>query len=376
MIFLFITSLSIFIACSSLEKLKTPSKFTSVFCQNKFFSAEKLETVAQLDMVSDLFSFGCFEEVISLANHIRNHSRDKFYSISAEMFEVFTPEGSLTPYILESYERSFLSLLISFSYLNINLKDDALVEMRRTLSDENAFLYNYGRDPVISLLLAAMWDRFDPSVARAQWLKLSHFSELGDKVVNFAKSRVEEIDRDSSTPVDWKIYGIGQMPDLDWHSHFLSEKPYLIRPVTSYPTACSSKDSLMLPADSWTKKIAAKYDSSYHPLLFAKSLARLPIGIGYGVIGISSGVAVGIGGCGLASQVKDGGEALCKTSLQAAGYIINKSSNLVSYTLRPDLRHWKKLPLALVVTKDSQPGLYVKYCEQVDTTPLKMSLVN
>jgi hypothetical protein len=344
--FLFLT------ACASFDPVKDPVKFTSSSCRDQFHSSEKVDADAQLDNVSELFSSGCYYEVIALSNYVRSQRRDKLYSVTTEMAEVLAPEGSFTPYILESYERSFLSLFISFSYLNLDRTDDALIELRRTMEEEKAILYNHGDDPTISLMLAALWDRFDPAVARPYWLRLSLYKNVDPAITLFAQARIKEIDADSTTPVEWQIHGVGLLPELEWHSQFTKEQPYKITTTSSFPAACSSQEGLLMPTSSWTQKLAKKYDSSYHPWLYTKSLIRAPIGFGYGVLGVTTGVAVGVGGCGLALEANDKAFDVCKGSLDLAGYLIGKSADVVSFTLKPDLRHWKKLPLAIVLERE------------------------
>lgn len=44
--------------------------------------------------------------------------------------------------------------------------DDALVEWRWGSQEQHAELYNFGEDPTLNLIMAALWDRFDTSMAR------------------------------------------------------------------------------------------------------------------------------------------------------------------------------------------------------------------
>jgi hypothetical protein len=374
------TLLLLLSGCASNELLKDPSRFTSHKCSVQFKNARDGDTEAQLDAVSELFQMHCDREVIALASFVRDQGRDKFYSVSSEMLEVLTPEGSLSPYTLESYERSFLSLLMAFSYLNLQKTDEAMVELRRATSEENAVLYNHGQDPIISFLIAAAWDRFDPGNARPEWLKLSHLSDdnaqagLDNETMEFAKKRVAEIDIDSHTPSRWKVYGVGRLPELDWHAQFFNSQPYRIEPTTPFPEVCSSKESLMISTRSWTQKIAAKYKSIYHPLLVAKSLIRLPIGIGYGLVAMSTGAALGVGGCLLASDAGNNSGPLCEASMKAGGYVIGKSADLVSYTLKPDMRHWKNLPQAILISRKDPETAAVDCTDRYASTDLQKFL--
>jgi hypothetical protein len=340
--------------CATDRAIEAPKEFTSSYCQKNFTNPDKVEdTDEQLDRLSDLFLHSCFSETVTIGKFIRERRRDKVYSVSTEMLEVFTPEGSQTPYTLESYERSYLSLLISLSYLNLNQENDALIELRRAIREENAVLYNYGADPVLTLLQAAVWDRFDPLTSRPFWKKLSEYKDQDSGTMSFAQQRIKEIDEGSSAKVSWQIFAVGHLPELRWSSNFfnLHGGPYEITPSRAFPKACSAEDEVFISTSSWVDKIAGRYDSGYHPLLYAKSLTRLPVGLGYGAVGVTAGTAVGLGGCVLAAEAKNAGAPLCQASIEAGGYIVGQSANLVEYTLRPDLRHWKNLPIAFLITR-------------------------
>jgi len=344
-------------SCASTQQLHIPESYTSNSCQTLFHDGQKLATEGQLNAVSELFIGNCSAEVIDLAGFIRAQRRDKFYSLSSELAELVIPEGTFTPYVLESYERSFLSILMSLSYLKEHRIDDALVELRRAVAEQQAVLFNHGDDPVITLFLAALWDRFDPSIARPEWRRLTEFKELDATIIEFANQRIGQIDQHSNSGVNWKIYGFGEVPDLDWQPKFFSSQQYKIWPKTSYPSACAADGGLVVPTNSWARKIASRYDFDYHPFLFAKGLARLPFGLAYGAVGVSSGAAIGIGGCALEVEAAKSGQGgsngeLCRLSLVAGGALIHKSLNLVSFTLQPDLRHWKKMPMVIQLVRD------------------------
>jgi hypothetical protein len=343
----------VFVGCASIEKPAAPKHYTSLACQTSFEETAKFNSDTQLDMVSEFFNRSCFYEVIALGNFIRKHRRDKVYSLTTEAMEVFAPEGSFTPYVMESHERGYLTLLISMSYLHLGKEDSALVELRRGSEEQKAELYNYGQDPILNLLMGALWDRFDTSTSRPYWKFLSEFSPTDTSLSKFAQNRLKQIDTLPGEKVLWNIDGFGYLPELDWQADFIQQKkgPYRIETTSSYPPACSDEKSLLVPTQYWTDKIAVRYNSQYHPFLYAKSLVRLPVGIGYGLLGVTGGVTVGVGGCGLATQLGESGGELCKASLQAAGSIIQESGNLVSYTLKPDLRHWKKMPSAIFISK-------------------------
>lgn len=81
-----------------------------------------------------------------------------------------------------------------------------------------------------------------------------------------------------------------------------------------------------------------------------KALARLPVSVGVGLVGVSTGIAVAVGGCGIEGSNKNSSGALCRASVQLAGKMIESSLDLVGYIMKPDLRHWRKLPEGFLIT--------------------------
>jgi hypothetical protein len=113
------------------QPFPNPENFTTYDCAKLFNGTQKKSTEEQLNQISKLFKSSCYQEVITLGNYVRSQRRDKVYNVTAEVAEVFTPEGTFTEYVLESYERVFLSVLIATSYSDLGKNDDALVELRK-----------------------------------------------------------------------------------------------------------------------------------------------------------------------------------------------------------------------------------------------------
>ncbi len=176
------------------------------------------DPIAALDLVTDYAEIGCHQQAIELGSAIRKTYRQKDYSISAEMISVFFPEELLTEYVLESFERAFLSFVLASSYLKLGDKDAAAVELRRSYSEGKALLYNYGEDPVNMLLNAALWDNLGQSdSARPFWKKLCLLLNPSDPIRTLAEARLTAIDRGgSSAQIRWRIVGLGRFPKLDW----------------------------------------------------------------------------------------------------------------------------------------------------------------
>ena len=97
--------------------------------------------------------------VIEYGTQAQAEFRHKTFRVFKETASVFIPDGTLTDYVLESYERGYLSVLMAASYLHMRQLDDAKVELRRLDHEIFTTLYNYGEDPVNVLLSAVLWEQ-------------------------------------------------------------------------------------------------------------------------------------------------------------------------------------------------------------------------
>lgn len=339
-------------ACASKPRLTRPQKFTSYACQEAFLSATLQESQKQLNRISDLFTSNCFNEVIILGTHVHEHYRDKTYSVPAELAEFITPDGTWTDYILESYERSYLSLLMSLSYINLGNKEAAYVELRKSIMDENAKIYNHGNDPIITLLQAAIWSNLDPIASRPFWARLAEQKNITPPVRAFYETRLKEIDENKIPEGTWRIVGYDSFPKLEWDADLFGEKGlFSIRSEYEFPKECAKNDTLLIPTSGWVEKLSQRYQPGYHPLLYAKGLVRTPIGLVVGVVGVTSGTVLGVAGCAAGVYLKSGD--VCVASLKGAIYTIQKTGNVVEYTMGPDLRHWENVPKAFYIVRDA-----------------------
>lgn len=348
--------------CTSAPKRPNLSSFTSIDCQNQFEKIPLKKPLETLDKISNLFDLGCNHEVIALGHFVRKSSRDKVYHVFAETLELATPEGSLTEYTLETHERAYLSFLLASSYHRLGKDTASLVEIRKGHQEGKALLYNFGEDPINSILQATFFDNHNQaSVARPFWKRAQELLPKDHPAQAFIEARINEIDGHLPSR-SWNIHALGQFPELTWKINFNRNRGggyYDISNTESFPTACSTSESLMIPTEIWMKPIEDRYQTTRHPLLNAKAWTRLPVGLTYGFLTATSGLIVAIGGCGTVAALTngaDGTEDLCKPFLYAGGALIKESGNVTSYTLKPDLRHWKTLPSAIVITSSKNPS--------------------
>lgn len=313
--------------------------------------------IETLNLLADAFSQKCHDVVLAYGAQAQAAYRHKTYSLTRETTSIFLPDGALTAYVLESYERGYLTVLLADSYLRANKPDDAKVELRRLDQELFAPIYNYGEDPANLLLSAVLWEQLgDPGEARVDWLRLQDqvgaLTGLAPDIRSFAERQVARIDQGAAAQPAWQIYGTGTFPGVDWDLKFTgsSNGYFRVRPSAAFLPACASDTGLRIPTQRWFGKIAVRHSHAYHPLLNVQSWIRLPIGIVYSLVPLAAGAGVAIGGCAVDASGKGNGQ-LCELSIRGGIALMRQAPKVLKGALEPDFRHWEHLPSAFVVTR-------------------------
>jgi len=347
------------LACHSGDLRKSNGRDCAVIEQAIDLSAR----IAALNLLSEAFASRCDELVVKYGAQARSRFRHKSFSVTRETANVFVPDGTFIDYVMESYERGYLSILLSASYIRLQNPEEAKVELRDLDHELFAPIYNYGEDPVNLLLSAVLWERVgDVREARVDWLRLRDFqgtSKKGDDALRgFAGRRVSRIDSGEGQAEEWHVYRVGRFPGLDWDLQFTSSTSgyFLITPTQPFTESCESATGLRLSTETWFDKIAMRHSHAYHPLLNMQTWLRLPLGLTYSLIPVAAGASVMVGGCML-DAVGDGKGSLCQLSVVGGMAIMSTAPTVLEGALRPDLRHWDEVPAAIVVTRASAPEL-------------------
>ncbi len=321
------------------------------------------DRIDTLNRLADAFERRCYETVIVHGEKARSEFRHKTFSFLKETTNVFIPEGSFIDYVLESYERGYLSLLLAASYANVQKPEEAKVELR--LLDHELFtpLYNYGEDPVNLLLSAVLWERVgEVNESRVDWLRLRDLGLMWkgqqDAVRLFAARQVDRIDEGHGFSEPWHVYGIGRFPELTWDLQFFGSTNgyFSVTANGEFLPACRSDTGVRLPTRSWFDKVAIRHSHGYHPLLNVQAWIRLPFGLTYSLVPLVAGAGVMVGGCML-DAAANGKGGLCQLSVIGGVALMRTAPAVMEGALRPDLRHWEHVPAAFVVTRASKPEL-------------------
>lgn len=324
------------------------------FCSALKKRVDWSDAITSLNNISFFYRKGCYEDVIEQVTFARKNLSHKTFSVAKEALEFLIPEGKVTDYVLESYERGYLSFLSAASYAKLDKPRQVVPELNKLYNEETALTYNHGRDPVNALVQAAMWDNFKDFgfSSRPFWLWLERQDDVDPIIRKFAKDRIKGIDELSSgeSPRQWRVYELGRFPDVDWEMKFTDNEHgyFRVTPRQSFPSACVDNQVVLLPTQSWFAKIGIRHAHSYHPLVNVKSWIRLPVGLALGLSTYTTGAAIAIGGCVADAQAQAKGN-LCQLSMQGAKAVMDLSPGVVKYVLEPDLRHWRELPAAVVV---------------------------
>jgi hypothetical protein len=321
------------------------------------------DRIDTLNRLADAFAARCYDTVIVHGEKARSEFRHKTFSFLKETTNVFIPEGSFIDYVLESYERGYLSLLLAASYANVQKPEEAKIELRQLDHELFTPLYNYGEDPVNLLLSAVLWERVgEVNEARVDWLRLRDLGLMWkgqqDVVRQFAARQVDRIDDGQGFSEAWHVYGIDRFPELTWDLQFFGSTSgyFSVKADREFPRACQSNTGVRLSTKSWFDKVAIRHSHGYHPLLNVQAWIRLPIGLTYSLVPLAAGAGVMVGGCMLDAASKGNG-SLCQLSVVGGAALMRTAPAVMEGALQPDLRHWEHVPAAFVVTRASKPEL-------------------
>ena len=321
------------------------------------------DRIDTLNRLADAFAVRCYDTVIVHGEKARSEFRHKTFSLMKETTNIFVPEGSFIDYVLESYERGYLSLLLAASYANVQKPEEAKVELRQLDHELFTPLYNYGEDPVNLMLSAVLWERVEEvNEARVDWLRLRDMGVMWkgqqDAVRVFAARQVDRIDEGQGFSEPWHVYGIGRFPELTWDLRFFGSTSgyFSVKANGEFLSACQSDTGVRLSTRSWFDKVAIRHSHGYHPLLNVQAWIRLPLGLTYSLIPLAAGAGIMVGGC-MADAAGDGKGALCQLSVIGGMALMRTAPAVMEGALRPDLRHWEHVPAAFVVTRASTPEL-------------------
>ena len=321
------------------------------------------DRIDTLNRLADAFAERCYDTVIIHGEKARSEFRHKTFSFLKETTNVFIPEGSFIDYVLESYERGYLSLLLAASYANVQKPEEAKVELRQLDHELFTPLYNYGEDPVNLLLSAVLWERVgEVNEARVDWLRLRDLDVMWkgrqDAARVFAARQVARIDEGLGFSEQWHVYGIGRFPELTWDLQFFgsSNGYFSVTANREFLPACQSDTGVRLSTRSWFDKVAIRHSHGYHPLMNVQAWVRLPFGLAYSLIPLATGAGVMVGGCML-DAAANGKGGLCQLSVIGGVALMRTAPAVLEGALRPDLRHWEHVPAAFVVTRASKPEL-------------------
>ncbi len=319
------------------------------------------DRIGTLNRLATAFAERCYDSVILYGENARTEFRHKTFSIMKETTNVFVPEGAFIDYVLESYERGYLSLLLAASYANVQKQDEAKVELRQLDHELFTALYNYGEDPVNLLLSAVLWERVgEVNEARVDWLRLR---DLGvalkgqeDAVRDFAAGQVDRIDQGQGSSDQWQVYSVGRFPELTWDMRFFGSTSgyFSVKAKEVFLPACRSETGVLLSTRSWFEKVAIRHSHAYHPLLNVQAWIRLPVGLTYAVVPLAAGAGIMVGGC-MVDAAAHGKGGLCQLSVMGGGAVMRTAPVVLEGALQPDLRHWEQVPAAFVITRASDP---------------------
>jgi len=325
---------------------------TALSCEEIATHISLPDRISTLRDIYHAFSAGCDDTVITYGTQAQDTYKYKTFRVLKEASNIFLPDGTLIDYVLESYERGFLSVLLAISYYRQHNLEASQVELRRLDHEIFTPLYNYGADLINLLFSAVLWEVLgEPSEAWVDWNRLQGQEGQDAAVRTFASHRLAQLNGREGSSADWRVYAIGRFPGIDWNIDFQDSSTgyFSVNPQHSFLPACFSESGVRISTHSWFQKIALRHDQGYHPLLHAQSWLRLPFGVAYSLITFSAGAGIMVGGC-FVDVVAEGKGALCQLSILGGVAVMQESPHVLRYALRPDLRHWDNIPSSFLFT--------------------------
>ncbi|MBX3041428.1 MAG: hypothetical protein KF789_12040 [Bdellovibrionaceae bacterium] len=320
-------------------------EYTSSSCQSLWLALDEKPVPTLLRGINTLFQKNCDNEVIGLGRLILEISRDKVYSISQEASEFFLSDGASTDYVLEGYERVYLSLMMSQSASRQGNRSLAEVYLRKAGEDQRAQITNPTDDPVLTALQAALWENLGQiNNARPHWKQLRDKKSVAKGLRGFADLQIKRLDQNKA-PTTWIVATSSQqLPTPRWKSTRFSFEGqiYDLQPDRSFIQACESNDgrAALISTQSWFQELRGRHSIDRRPLTMAKGLTRGAFGLTFAATVGTASVGLAILGCGTEGSNQFTCEALLKAafSLAALGFTLTESY------LEPDVRHWEGLP--------------------------------
>ena len=306
-----------------------------------------------LNKTFQLYHDRCDKEFLKIAPIVREHFRDKTYSLSQDGADMVSRSGTQTEYVFEAHERTYLSFLIASSYFRLGQIEDSKIELRRMRDEQNAQLYNYGQDPLNTVLQAVMWENLgEPDSARPFWKKIEESNVTKDSLKEFARVQQKRLDQHQKQ--EWDLNTLGGFPELEWNfsSKDLSKSYYQVKSIGSFADTCVDHHLLVVSSEPWLSEIQDRYDLSKHPQAYVGTVSRGVVGATFSGAVTLTGVGLGLGVC----MVVHNADA-CSYALQIGAAIAIYGLQATGTYLSPDLRHIEYLPAGIAVgPKGSTPS--------------------
>jgi hypothetical protein len=352
---LFLLWIWLWVGCQATAPISSQDARLAVssFCEPIVSQINVEDRIQTLRDIYRAFSAGCDDTVVRYGTQAQEQYKYKTFRVFKEASNIFLPDGTFIDYVLESYERGFLSVLLAISYSRLHKPDATQVELRRLDHEIFTPLYNYGTDPVNLLFSAILWEAIGaPAEARVDWNRLQGQEGQDEAVRTFASQRLDQLAGREGLTRDWSMYAMGSFPGIDWDIEFTNSSMgyFSVIPQQGFLPACFSESGVRISTKSWFQKIAMRHDSSYHPLLHAQSWLRLPFGMVYSLITFSAGAGIMVGGC-FVDMAAEGNGSLCKLSIHGGMALMQESPHVLRYALQPDLRHWDNVPSGFLFTR-------------------------
>lgn len=343
-------------ACNSLKAKMDANIGDGQSCTESLSRVRKKTDIGGLNLVRQMYHNACYQEVIAAAQYIRAQFRDQTISLTRDLSEVVFYEGTFVDYQMESYERTYLTILVALAYYKQNQIPAVEVELRKAYEESTAVLETKGQDRITLLMMALLWENIGkPEMARPLFKRIIELSgPKVDPIYNLARE-LHDIPRQGRP--QWQITELSNLPEMNVTSQSSVEFRYPEYQTTDADGKksfdytyykirnCTESSTQILATDDWLKFLNDRIQFPSNVKSNIKKMARLPLTLLYTTVVFSAGAAITVE-LAKSCKSKDCGELIFYT----AAATVAATNHTLNAGLVPDTRYWNGLPQAIGIT--------------------------
>jgi tetratricopeptide (TPR) repeat protein len=350
-------------SCQSVKEIQDSVAGDGSNCSKSLERVKDKTDIGALGLLRRMYFNGCYSQVIEAVNFVRGKFRDEIVSVGKDSAELFLYDGTIGDYRMEAYERIYLSLYAVRSYMELKKKDDARVELRRAYDEGVAQIESGGQDGITLFIMATLWEQLgERETALPLYRRILEIKNAGESLKYLARQKLKK-------PGAMFIYELGSMPDFDvdefGHAEF--KYPLAVQLVDkkiehSYQKNmikdCVQAEAAIISTDEWISILKERIRNPQSTKHEVKKVLRYPLTLLY---------TIGVFATGLYLTA-----LVASQDLRGAVFIVptvSLTARTYQRGVAPDVRIWKDLPQAWVISDKEVVPKKLKCLSEYDQEP-------